>query len=277
MAGVDRDLLATLQETVWPGPMVHDAARRDHAEVDAKPSKRRGPRQTVSVSLENSSLRIVVFTGPQVTHWATVDLNRGEDLDIPADIGEFLSGDGRHLCDLPFYAPLVRYFERPPVGRRFLKEVMATEIANALPFELDEVDLQWKSFQDGQGPEVVAAAVPHETLDEHITLLQAVGIRPSAAYAKASALALAAGHADAIVAHLTEGEGDLVLVRGGVPRAVHRIELPNAFRHEEYADLLVQAVREIGESDATLAPDGPTPQAAETPVVFTGLVPSGDR
>lgn len=227
---------------------------------------RRLRRRTLTVSAEGALLRAVGFSGSRVVAWATIDLDDPVGASLPPELAGFAGGRGRQLTDLPFYASLVRYLERPAASRRFMDQVVEVEVGNTIPFAMEEVDLRWKLIQDGRGPEVMAWAVPRWEIDAYVRLVGLIGVRPSASYAKALALSAAVGRPDAAIAHLTRSEAELVLVRDGVPRRVHRVELPQD-DDAAYAGALAQAIEEL------CASGGPGGEQEPT-VVLTGQVPA---
>ena len=267
MTTVDGSMIYALLEVLQ-----HDAPAPARRGSDLRPEGEgleRLRRRTLTVSVEGSLLRAVAFSGSRIVAWATIDLDDPEGASLPPELAAFAGGRTRQLTDLPFYASLVRYLEKPAARRRYLDQVVAVEVGNAIPFAPEEVDLRWKLIRDGRGPEVMAWAVPRWEVDAYVQLVGLVGVRPSASYAKALALAAAVGRSDAAIAHLTRSEAELVLVHDGVPRRVHRVELPPA--PEEYAGALAQAIEELcAERERGAERDG----ANAPPVVLTGRVPS---
>ncbi|MCH7654815.1 MAG: hypothetical protein IIC95_02380 [Chloroflexi bacterium] len=214
-------------------------------------------RRTLTVSVEGAVLRAVAFSGSRIVAWATVDLDDPEGASLPPELAALTRGRTRQLTDLPFYASLVRYLEKPAASRRYLDQVVAVEVGNTIPFAPEEIDLRWKMIQDGRGPEVMAWAVPRWEIDAYIKLVGLMGVRPSASYAKALALSSAVGRSHAAIAHLTSSEAELVLVRDGVPRRVHRVELPPADA-TAYAGAPAQPIEELCASSGPDAGPGPT-------------------
>ena len=237
---------------------------QSEAPVDARlrGGLHRPRRRTLTVSAEGPLLRAVGFSGDRVVAWATIDLDDPAGASLPPELAAFAGGRTRQLTDLPFYASLVRYLEKPAT-RRFMAQVVAVEVGNTIPFALEEVDLRWKLIHDGRGPEVMAWAVPRWEIDAYVRLVGLIGVRPSASYAKALALSAAVGRSDAVIAHLTSSEAELVLVREGVPRRVHRVELLPAIEDAAaYAGALAQAIEELCSNQTSPA------------VVLTGEVPA---
>ena len=229
-------------------------------------------KRTLTISVEGAVLRAVAFSGRSVLAWARLDLDDADVGALPTEFGPFVRGRARHVIDLPFYASLVRFLERPAVRRHYLDQVVRMEVGATIPFAEGEVDLRWKRVGRGRTSEVMAWVVPRWETDAYVDLVRVVDACPAAAYPKAAALALAAGLADGIVAHLAEGGVELVLVLDGVPRRVHRAELPPAPEDAgEYAGALAQAVDELCAWSGPPREDG-DPQTL--PIVLTGDVPT---
>lgn len=191
------------------------------------PHIRRLERRTLTATVDGSLIRIVGFGGGQPVAWQTIDLNGAGPYELSPAFAGFGPLRSRHLADLPFYATMIRYIPRPAVSRRYMAEVVSREVGATLPFERDEIEFHWTPFRDGRGPEVAATALPTWEVDSQIALLAKTGVRPSATYTKAIALTTAAGFDDAMLVHVAPGTTSLVLVRGGIPRAVHQVELPH--------------------------------------------------
>ncbi|MEE8518021.1 MAG: hypothetical protein V3S98_02725, partial [Dehalococcoidia bacterium] len=100
-------------------------------------------RRVLTVSVDGQSIRVVAFSGRTASAWTTIDLNGPGPFELPEEFAKFLGRRSKQVSDLPFYAPLVRYFERPAVRKRYLEQVVESEISGLIPFGIDEVDLRW--------------------------------------------------------------------------------------------------------------------------------------
>ena len=233
-------------------------------------------KRTLTVTSDDSALRVVAFEGRRIVAWASMDLDGGGPFDLPKAFKPFAGRFSHKIGELPFYSPLTRFMPRPDVRKRYLGPVIAAEAAATLPFETQELDIVWSEVQDGQGPAVMVSATPKREMDAQVDLMGIVGVRPTAAFAKSAALALAAGLPDVAVVNLTDSGADLVLVREEIPRTVHRVQLPQVdLAPDAYAGALAQSIDELNafewEENATDATDPP-----RTPgwVVLTGRVPT---
>ncbi|MCI0439660.1 MAG: hypothetical protein L0177_11090, partial [Chloroflexi bacterium] len=53
----------------------------------------------------------------------------------------------RFVTELPLYAPLLRFMQIPKIRRRFLQDVIVSELEDTLPFTKGEVDIKWQTRQ----------------------------------------------------------------------------------------------------------------------------------
>jgi Tfp pilus assembly protein PilN len=246
-------------------------------------------RRTMTLTVENGVVRVVVFQGKSVIAWGVA--NPEEDFKpvgagfkpAPTDLGALDDGYAprlyallkelhfrrlRLVTELPLYAPLIRHLRLPRIRRRFLPSVVSSEVLQLIPFSADEIDLTWQASPKEGGQDVFATAVPKRVVDEHVRVLKEAYLRPRATYSRAAALAFATGLSDAIVVHLIPSEAAVVLVREHVPRVVHKLNLPqgedDARRHVE---AIARAVEQVASYYRTLdIKDDPS----SLPVVLTG-------
>ena len=202
--------------------------------------------RTVTLSIEEGVVRAVIFKGREVVCWGISGLHEGTDHrgeeSAPSDGDQAQSlrlflkqlgvGRGRVIIDLPFYTTLVRHLQLPRMGKRYLGQVVESEVLETIPFPRDEVDIAWHRREKGAHQDVIAMAVPKAVVDHQAALLKEAGIRPAAIYSRAASLALATGSSDAIVVHLWPTRASIVLAREGVPRVVHQVELPEGTADE---------------------------------------------
>ena len=238
-------------------------------------------RRTITVNVQDGCLRVVVLKGRTVTAWgmsvASESLPRSGDAEeqiegiadqLRALLEELPPRHGRLVTCLPIYTPLIRQLRLPRIGRRYISQVVFSEVLETIPFSEDQVDITWRRRRAGAWDEIVAVAVPREDMDRHVALLKEAGSRPGAAYAWATSLAAAGGVSDAILVDMELLSAALVLLREGVPRGVHRVELPGRDADPQArAEAVVRAVEQVGSYDQMANPDT---EDVRLPAVFTG-------
>ena len=245
--------------------------------------------RTLALSTEDSVIRAVVFEEDEVVAWGIADPKDGdpfyedpygeehEDVDV-ARVSHLLSGlradRSRVVTDLPLYTPLHRSLKLPKLGRRYINAVVQSEVASTIPFTQNEVDIVWQLEEVSEdAQQVTAIAVQKREIDDHVQRLVQSGYGPLATYSQAAALAAAVGVQDAMVVHLTLAQSAVVLIRGGEPRAVHKVAPVTGEEGQSpqgQAEALARAVERMEGYDATLrASEG----GRRLPVVLTGQVP----
>lgn len=272
----------------------------------------RHPR-TVTFCVENGVIRTVVFEGNEVVAWGMSDPHEelvkldsavadgsqptegdARDEAQAAEAGTANGGTpsvgwrparlralfdevhihrGRLVTDLPIYTPLIRYLRMPRVGRRYLQQVILSEVLDSIPFSAEEVDITWRLRRAEKGQEVVAVAVPKAAMDSQVQAVRQASMRPAATYSKATALAFAAGLPDVLVLHLVPGRASIVLVSDGVPRVVHEVELA-----ERGANLLDQAesiARAVDQVEGYFQTLEVSEESPAMPVMLTGVSSDG--
>jgi len=242
---------------------------------------------TVTLSVEEGAMRVVVFQGRQVVNWDHVTLENepaDPEQQAPASpaatdrlrraLAELGAQRGRLVTDLPPYTPLMRHFQLPKSGGRYLENMVVSEVLDTIPFEVDEVDITWRSQRNRTGQEVIAVAVPKDKIDGRVRLAREAGLPPRAAYSRAAALAFAAGFPDSIVINVQRSETAVILVRDGSPRVLHQLETTSgAVDPQQQADALATAVQRV---IGYYQPIYPETDSTPLPVVMTGQAAADD-
>lgn len=244
---------------------------------------RRG--RLVTLSLDDGRVRVVAFKRRRVVAWWTANLDGRPSIEtetFAAQDGEGLQrllpflGDlqippGRIVTDLPLMAPLLRRLRLPKIGRRYLEQVVVSEMLEGIPLPPEDVDVAWQvTAKSGLGRDVLAMAMARKTLDSHIGSLRQVGMQPGGAYPRALALALACPQADAVLIHLGPSLAEIVLVRQRTPLAVYQMALATEGKElKELARALAWTVRMVA---GYRRPLDSSESELPLPVVFTGLV-----
>ena len=243
-------------------------------------------RRNVTLTLKDGVIRAVVFKGRKVVTWGTASLadkplaeaddpdaqEKGQNDHVRVFLRELGVGHGRVVTDLPLHTALTRHLPLPKIGRRYLEQVILSEVSETIPFSVEEMDLAWHVRSNDTGQEALTVAVSKEAIDDHVRLMKESGIRIKAIYSKAAALAHACALSDGIVAHLEPSRGEFVLVRQWVPRAVYQMKLPESDTSpQQFAEEVSRAVEHVAGYHQHVGPgDGSRP----LPVVLTGQLSS---
>ncbi len=247
---------------------------------------------TMTLSLEEGQARLLVLKGDRIIAWRSGQIAQppdepaedpnGDPADANADeeeveapafnpLGSLLEGlparSKRVITDLPLYIPLLRHVPLPDVKGRYLKKIVNAEILDSVPFAADEVDIRWRIEQGEDIREASVVAVPRDRMDGQVGIVRNSKLAPFAVYPKAAALAAAVALPDVFILHMTQAQTAVVLVRGGVPRIVHRLDMPQDMT--EQAEAIAMGVEQVAGYHRSQRPED---DVSGVPVVVTGEV-----
>lgn len=243
---------------------------------------------SMTLAIEDGHARLLVIKGGRIIAWRSGQVAKPPDVSevVPADEAESKDGveapvfdplahllkglptrSKRVVADLPLHLPLLRHIPLPDVKGRFLREIVNAEVLNSVPFSQNEVDIQWQVEQGENVREASVIAIPRDRMDDQIRLFKGSQLAPSAVYSKASSLAVAVARADVFILHMTQAQTAVILVRGGVTRIVHRLELPGSL--SEQSEAIAMGVGQVAGYHRSQRPDD---DVGDLPVVVTGEV-----
>ncbi|MCI0846963.1 MAG: hypothetical protein J4N86_00430 [Chloroflexi bacterium] len=232
---------------------------------------------SMTLSLEDSDARLLVLKGNRVIAWRSgqiaeppeVEAGTGDEAPAFNPLGSLLEGlparSKRVVAALPLHVPLLRHIPLPDVKGRYLREIVSAEVLNSVPFSQDEIDIQWRVEQGDNLREASVIAIPRDRMNGQIKILRNSQLAPSAIYSKATSLAVAVGRADVFILHMTRAQTAVILVRGGVTRIVHRLELPADINDQ--AEAISMGVGQVAGYHRSQRPDD---DVSNLPVVVTG-------
>lgn len=173
----------------------------------------------------------------------------------------------RVVADLPLHLPLLRHIPLPDVKGRLLRDIVNAEVLDSVPFEQDEVDIQWRVEQGEDIREASVTAIPRDRMDDQIRLLRRSQLTPSAVYSKAASLAVAVARPDVFILHMTVAQAAVILVREGITRIVHRLDLPRDIN--EQAEVIAMGVGQVAGYHRSQRPND---DVGDLPIVVTGEI-----
>lgn len=246
---------------------------------------------SMTLSIEDGLARLLVLKGDRVIAWRSGliaeqpvaleahALAEGDEAE-PAEnalalsfnplgmlLADLPSRSRRVIADLPLHVPLLRHIPLPDVKGQLLRDIVNTEVLNSVPFDQDEVDIQWRVEQGEDTREASVIAIPRDRMDDQIRLLRRSQLAPSAIYSKAASLAVAVARTDVFILHMTVAQAAVILVRGGITRIVHRLDLPRDIN--EQAEVIAMGVGQVAGYHRSQRPKD---DVGDLPVVVTGEV-----
>jgi type IV pilus assembly protein PilM len=245
-------------------------------------------RQSVAVSAEGTSLRLLALANNRVLNWASEPLgeraSRGSQINDPVALGTTIDETfdrlqlprGRVAWALSGFNALSRILDLPGLRGEELRQAITEEVERVMGASASESFLYWQRLEGRiRRRNVFVLAIPRTTILSALEALDVANIRPRTMDLRPLALARAVGRADAIVVNLEEGSLDVVVVEQSVPTLIRSLPLPAsaALTREAVQDRLVQ------ETERTLAyyddanPDRPLD--VDAPLYLTGSLATG--
>lgn len=212
------------------------------------------PKQ-VTLSLGDDSARLLVIDKRRVVSWVSTPLSPGFSASDPKDAGQqirsLLQAAGakahraRVIVEVHSPAVLTRHLTLPRMPRRYVPKVVTSELKDAIPFPIDEVDISWEASRNGKGWHVLAFCIPSDVIDRQMQALKAASVRSIVVYPRPVALAHAVAERDAVILNLEPSGADIVPVVHGVPRAIYqsRTRFNNGDRQEALQTLAAEVER----------------------------------
>jgi len=222
----------------------------------------RSNQETVTVNVEERSLRLLTVKGGKVQKWGQVPLDpglveRGLIRD-PVKVGLALvalfteqevskqravtcltvigSGSTSHIFQLPKTKP------------DLLEGAIAREAKRAMPVPVEELYLSHRIIGErGDMLQVYVLGVPQDLVDAHIRAFQVAGIKLKAMDLKPLALVRAIRQRNAIIADLENENFHVIVVRDAIPDIMR-----SAVLHRESLDLQQKARRLVEEVIRTI-------------------------
>ena len=243
---------------------------------------------SMTLAIEDGHARLLVLKGGRIIAWRSDQISEPPDVSGVVSADQAESEDGveapvfdplahlldslparskRVVADLPLHLPLLRHIPLPDVKGKILREIVNAEVLSSVPFSQEEVDIQWRVEQGENVREASVIAIPRDRMDDQIRLLNGSQLAPSAVYSKASSLAVAVARADVFILHMTQAQTAVILVREGVTRIVHRLELPGGL--SEQAEAIAMGVGQVAGYHRSQRPDD---DVGDLPIVVTGEV-----
>jgi len=244
----------------------------------------RGSRETVTVNIEERSLRLLTAMEGQVQKWGQVPLEPGlvENglVRDPAQVGSALETLFREqgaprkgvITSLTVIGlgSTSQIFDLPKMKPSLLEGAIINEAKRVMPVPVEELYLSHQVIgESGDKQQVYVLGVPRDLVDAHISAFQMAGIQLKAMDLKPLALVRAVNQSNAVIADLEDESFHVIVVRDAIPDIAR-----SAVLHKEGFDLQQKARRLVEEVIRTIDfynhshPDRPLEPSV--PVFLTG-------
>jgi type IV pilus assembly protein PilM len=195
---------------------------------------------TVTVYIDDTSIRLMVSYHKRIKKWADVRLEPGlvkngvvlKENEVAAQIKKLvLTQEVKTKKIILGYSglhSLTRPLSLPPLPKSMLPEAVAREARRVLPVPLEQLYLTWRVMPSSKGKtQVFVAATPRKSSDSLIKAVRAGGLEPYRMAIKPLVLTKALTVNDAMLIDLQPGEFDIVIMMNGIAQPIRTVSLPN--------------------------------------------------
>ena len=222
----------------------------------------RSSQETVTVNIEERSLRLLTVKGGEVQKWGQVPLGAGlvENglIRDPAQVGlalDTLFGEQKApkkgvITSLTVIGlgSTSQILDLPKMRPNLLANAVSREARRAMPVPVEELYLSHQVIgEEGDMQQVYVLGAPRDLVDAHITAFQMAGIQLGAMDLKPLALVRAVNQRNAVIADLEDESFHVIVVRDAIPDITR-----SAVLHREALDPQQKARRLLEEIIRTI-------------------------
>ncbi|MBN1189781.1 MAG: pilus assembly protein PilM [Dehalococcoidales bacterium] len=196
--------------------------------------------KTVTLYVDDTSIRLLVMQGQRVKKWAGIKLEPGliidsivlQEEEIAARIKQLLESQKvktrKVVLGFSGLHSLTRPATLPKLPKSMLAEAVIREARRVLPVPLDQLYLSWQSIPGHkERSQVFMVAIPRKTADSLVNTLKIAGLEASRMSIKPLVLTKALALNTMILVDLQPDEFDIVILSGGVAQPIRTVKLPS--------------------------------------------------
>jgi len=191
-------------------------------------------KKTVTLYVDDTSLRLMVTDGKRITTWADLPLESNlvkgnvviEEAEVAAKIKQLFQAQKLKTKKISVGVSglhcLTRPIIFPQLPRVMLDEAVNREAKRVLPVSPEQLYISWQTIpapEEGK-IQVFLVAIPCETADALFKALHQAGLKPSFMEIKPLALARVVGETTAVIVDVQTTEFDIVIMVDGVAQPV---------------------------------------------------------
>jgi type IV pilus assembly protein PilM len=196
--------------------------------------------KTVTLYIDDTSIRLLVMQGQHIKKWAGVKLEPGlivesvvlQESKVATRIKGLLNSQKVKTRKVVLGFSGMHSFTRPATLPRLPKSMLAEavirEARRVLPVPLEQLYLSWTVVPDHkERTQIFMVATPRKTADSLINTLKLAGLEASRMAIKPLALTKALPLNTAILLDLQPDEFDVVILSGGTAQPIRTVALPS--------------------------------------------------
>ncbi|HEY91170.1 MAG TPA: pilus assembly protein PilM [Dehalococcoidia bacterium] len=240
------------------------------------------PRKTVTLYVDDRSIRLMQTSGKNIRVWASASLEPGLiEGGIVVDEEKVIAKVRRLLTDrrittkkvilgLSGLRSLTLAMDLPQLPDNLLAEAVMRECARVLPVPLEELYVSWITLPPAKKRiRAFAAAIQRNSADSILNTLSRAGLTPCMMDIKPLALARLANKSTAVIVDVQSRDYDIIIINNGIPQPVRSIPLPvEGLSWQEKLSMIMDDLVRTMEFFDTNNPESPF--AADMPIYISG-------
>ncbi|MFC1988395.1 PilN domain-containing protein [Chloroflexota bacterium] len=196
--------------------------------------------KTVTLYIDDNSLRLMVTQGRRIKEWAESSLEPGlvennvvfMEEEVAARIRQLFKAQKvktkKIILGVSGLHCLTRPITLPQLPKEMLDEAVRREAQRTLPVPLEELYISWQVTPSSEGrTQVFMVAVPRKATDALLKTLDLAGLKPSFMDIKPLILAGIIKEPMALIVDIQATEFDIVVTVDGIPQPVRSISFPS--------------------------------------------------
>lgn len=193
-------------------------------------------KKTVTLYVDDTSIRLTVTDGTRIQKWAECPLESGlvkgnvvvNETEVANKIKQLFESQKLTMKKISVGVSglhcLTRPITLPQLPKAILDEAVKREARRMLPVPLEQLYISWQNIPAPEGKiQVFLVAIPRETVDTLLKALSQAGFTPSFMDLKPLLLARVVKEATAVIVDVQATEFDIVIMVDGIPQPVRTI------------------------------------------------------
>lgn len=197
-------------------------------------------RKTVTLYIDDTSIRLLVAHDQKIKKWADLPLEPGlikngvvrKEAEVAAKIKQLFNARKvkakKVIIGVSGLHCLTRPITLPQLPKEMLEEAVRREARRVLPVPPEQLYISWQSIPAPEGKsQVFLVAVPCKAADALFKMLRQVGLKADLMDLKPLLLARVVKEAKAMIVDVQPTEFDIVIMSDGVPQPIRTVALPS--------------------------------------------------
>lgn len=197
-------------------------------------------KKTVTLYIDDTSIRMLLTQGTRIKKWADLPLEPGlvknatvlKEAELAAKIKQLFQVRKIKTKKVNIGVSGLRCLSRPLIlpqlPKVMLDEAVRREAKRVLPVPPEKLYLSWQSIPAPEGKsQVFLVAIPNQSADALFKMLRQAGLKPDLMDLKPLLLARAVKEKTAIILDVQPNEFDIVIMVNGIPQPIRTVSFPS--------------------------------------------------